>query len=96
MIKKAVSKKVVVDAEMLEFEKALLRSLDQAMSGKQGRVHTPEAIAARRPGRPVGSTQAHTKRSTTLRLDEEILERWRATGKGWQTRAAEVLTAHAP
>jgi uncharacterized protein (DUF4415 family) len=31
-----------------------------------------------------------------LRLDEDVLHRWRASGKGWQTRAAEILAAHAP
>ena len=34
--------------------------------------------------------------ATTLRLPAEALERWRASGKGWQTRAARVLAAHAP
>jgi uncharacterized protein (DUF4415 family) len=24
------------------------------------------------------------------------LQRWRASGKGWQTRAADILAAHAP
>jgi uncharacterized protein (DUF4415 family) len=33
---------------------------------------------------------------TTLRLPEETLARWRSSGKGWQTRAAAVLTANAP
>jgi len=33
---------------------------------------------------------------TTLRLPEETLALWRASGKGWQTRAAAVLVAHAP
>ena len=47
-------------------------------------------------GRPVGSVQAQHKRPTTLRLDEDVLRRWRASGKGWQTRAAELLAAHAP
>ena len=49
-----------------------------------------------RRGRPVGSTHASVKRPTTLRLDESVLARWRASGKGWQTRAAELLATHAP
>ena len=49
-----------------------------------------------RRGRPVGSTQASVKQPTTLRLDEDTLARWRSSGKGWQTRAAELLAAHAP
>lgn len=47
-------------------------------------------------GRPKGSLKETHKVPTTLRLDEEVLTRWRASGKGWQTRAAELLAAHAP
>lgn len=32
----------------------------------------------------------------TLRLDSDVLALWRATGKGWQTRAAAVLATVAP
>ena len=38
-------------------------------------------------GRPVGSE----KESTTLRLDMEVLEYFRASGKGWQTRINDAL-----
>ncbi len=86
-----------IDPEMAEFEAAMLRSLDQVQAGQYGRVSTPEQIEARRArGRPTGSVQTVTKRPTTLRLDEDALNRWRASGKGWQTRAAEVLALHAP
>lgn len=74
------------DTEVLEFEAALLRSVDQALRG-EGQVTTPEQIKARR-GRPV---QATHKQPVTLRLDPDALAHWRATGKGWQTRAAQVL-----
>lgn len=74
------------DSEVLEFETALLRSVDQALRG-EGQVTTSEQIKARR-GRPV---QATHKEPVTLRLDSEVLAHWRATGKGWQTRAAQVL-----
>lgn len=42
----------------------------------------------RGPGRPPGSGK---KEQVTLRLDAEILEQFRATGNGWQTRINEVL-----
>ena len=32
----------------------------------------------------------------TLWLDADVLALWRATGKGWQTRAAAVLATAAP
>jgi uncharacterized protein (DUF4415 family) len=84
-----------VDPEMQAFEEALLRSLDQVKAGQHGMVHTPEMIEARRRGRPTGSVKVVTKQPTTLRLDPQTLESWRATGKGWQTRAAEVLETYA-
>ena len=86
--------KVKMDGEMQAFADDVLESIRQAKRG-EGRVTTPAQIMARR-GRPVGSVQAVTKRPTTLRLDDAALTRWRASGKGWQTRAAEVLAKHAP
>ncbi len=85
------------DAEMLQFMADLEQSIQEAQSGQFARVHTPEQIMARRKaGRPAGSVQAAHRLPTTLRLDEETLARWRASGKGWQTRAAAVLAQHAP
>lgn len=81
------------DPEMLEFEAALLRSVDQAVSKEYAVVHTPEQIAARKRGRPVGSTQAVTKEPVKLRLDADVLAALRATGDGWQTRINEMLRA---
>lgn len=39
-------------------------------------------------GRPQGSGK---KEQVTLRLDVEILEQFRATGNGWQTRINDAL-----
>lgn len=36
-----------------------------------------------RPGRPVS---ANPKKQVTLRLDPDVVEKFRATGKGWQSR----------
>ena len=47
-------------------------------------------------GRPKGTVKETHKVPTTLRLEEAVLTRGRASGKGWQTRAAQVLAAHAP
>ncbi|MEN8720092.1 MAG: BrnA antitoxin family protein [Oceanococcaceae bacterium] len=47
----------------------------------------------RGPGRP---PMDNPKRQVTLRLDDDVLGRWRASGKGWQTRAAALLAKHAP
>jgi uncharacterized protein (DUF4415 family) len=32
----------------------------------------------------------------TLSLSRDVRARWRASGKGWQTRAAALLVQHAP
>ncbi len=79
------------DLEIRAFEEALFRSIDQASRGEFAAVHTPEIIMTRRRGRPVGSA----KRPVTLRLDTVTLERLRASGKGWQTRASEALSRYA-
>lgn len=39
-------------------------------------------------GRPLGSGK---KAQVTLRLDAQILEKFKATGNGWQTRINDVL-----
>lgn len=42
----------------------------------------------RRPGRPIGSG---TKRQITLRLDADLIDTFKASGEGWQTRINAVL-----
>ena len=79
------------DLEIRAFEEALFRSVDQASRGEFAAVHTAEMLMARRRGRPVGSA----KRPVTLRVDAVALERLRASGKGWQTRASEALLHYA-
>lgn len=53
-------------------------------------------IKKRRRGRPIGTTKV----STTVRLDRDILDAFRATGPGWQSRMNQVLKewikAHPP
>ncbi len=79
-----------IDPEVAEFEAALLRSIDQVARG-EGRVNTPEQIAARRVGRPAGSVKAEPKVSTTIRLSPDVIHAFRAAGDGWQTRIDAAL-----
>ena len=51
-------------------------------------VSDDEFKLMRRPGRPLGSG---TKTQVTLRLDAEVLEKFRASGDGWQTRINDAL-----
>ena len=52
------------------------------------RAEIRQGEALIRRGRPVA---AHPKKQVTLRLDEDVLAAWRATGPGWQTRVNEEL-----
>jgi uncharacterized protein (DUF4415 family) len=46
-----------------------------------------EQLATRRRG----PQKARTKERTTIRLSHDVLERFRATGPGWQTRMDAAL-----
>ena len=47
----------------------------------------------KRAGRPVATDP---RRQVTIRLPASVLEHWKETGPGWQTRMAELLTKRAP
>ncbi|MCP1275044.1 BrnA antitoxin family protein [Gluconobacter albidus] len=49
---------------------------------------TPALAKARRVR---GPQKAATKRSVSLRLDQDVLEKFKSTGPGWQTRINEAL-----
>lgn len=51
-------------------------------------VSDDEFKLMRRPGRPAGSG---TKRQITLRLDADLIDTFKASGDGWQTRINAVL-----
>ncbi|WP_339347515.1 BrnA antitoxin family protein [uncultured Sphingomonas sp.] len=54
----------------------------------------PELAARMRGTR--GPQKEPTKVSTTIRIDRDILERFRATGRGWQGRMNDALRKVAP
>ena len=54
----------------------------------------PELYAAWKRKR--GAQKAPTKRLISLRLDQDVIERFRATGPGWQGRMNEALRAAMP
>lgn len=37
-----------------------------------------------------------TKKMVSLRLDRDVLDKWRASGPGWQGRVNQLLGVHAP
>jgi len=48
-----------------------------------GKLVKPADGTWTRPGRPVSE---NPKKQVTLRLDPDVVEKFRATGKGWQSR----------
>ena len=53
---------------------------------------TEEALAhavVKKGGRPVSP---NPRKLISIRLPSDVIERWRATGPGWQTRMAERLS----
>ncbi|MFA7541444.1 MAG: BrnA antitoxin family protein, partial [Lysobacterales bacterium] len=51
-----------------------------------------ERGTVKRAGRPVAT---NPRRQVTIRLPEDVLAAWKATGPGWQTRMAELLSKRA-
>ena len=61
---------------------------DFARARPASEILPPHVVRALiRRGRPLGSN----KQQVSLRIDKDILERFRATGPGWQTRINETL-----
>tara|TARA_R110002020_G_scaffold12114_2_gene44803 strand:+ start:2485 stop:2766 length:282 start_codon:yes stop_codon:yes gene_type:complete len=55
---------------------------------KKGELVRPADGTLTKPGRP---KLKNPKQQVTLRLDKIVLEKFRATGAGWQTRINEEL-----
>lgn len=65
---------------------------DFARARPASEVLPPAVVAAfgrNRGGRPTGSN----KEQVALRVDKEVLDRFRSGGPGWQTRMNEALRA---
>jgi uncharacterized protein (DUF4415 family) len=67
------------------FERGEWRIGDKVVSPSEGKAALREAI---KRGRPKAAVK---KVSTTIRLDADVLEAFKATGHGWQTRINSVL-----
>ena len=60
---------------------------DFARARPAGELPPRIAAAFRKPGRPAGSN----KQAVSIRLDKDVLDKFRATGPGWQSRINDVL-----
>lgn len=65
----------------------------RAKRGEEIPAHIRAAFGKGKPGRPVGFRKANAKKSVTLRLDPDVIEGWKHSGPGWQTRMNEALRA---
>jgi uncharacterized protein (DUF4415 family) len=84
--------KVKMDAEMLAFANDVAESIRQAKRGESAAVHTPEVIEGYKArGRPVGTHKADTKQAVTVRYSPDVLNAFKATGAGWQSRMNDAL-----
>ena len=67
---------------------------DDFVAARPAREVLPKDLVAvlpkRKPGQR-GPQKAPTKIAVALRLDREIVEHYRASGAGWQTRINDVL-----
>ncbi|MEJ7933638.1 BrnA antitoxin family protein [Sphingobium sp. AN558] len=59
----------------------------RAVPFEQAPAHIQAAFAKSKGGRPKGSN----KEQVALRIDKDVLEKFRAAGPGWQTRINEAL-----
>lgn len=66
---------------------------DFAAARPASEMFPPEVLAllVRKRGRPIGWTKPNAKKSITLRLDPDVIEGWRTSGPGWQSRMNAAL-----
>lgn len=59
-------------------------------------LHPQRVLAAlvRKPGRPVGTVRSE-RQQVSLRLPRDVIDHFKASGPGWQTRAVAVLEREA-
>lgn len=57
---------------------------------------TDEMLAQGRVNKGGRPRSENPRKLISIRLPENVIERWRATGPGWQTRMADQLTKAQP
>lgn len=77
-----INQGIALDSDNPELTEADFRSMRPAAEV------APTLAKARRVR---GPQKAATKRSVSLRLDQDVLEKFKSTGPGWQTRINEAL-----
>jgi uncharacterized protein (DUF4415 family) len=85
--------------ELVDDENPELTKADFARA-RPARDVLPELFGAKMASealKPRGRPKlAQIKQLISLRMDADVLAKWKATGTGWQTRMVEVLAKAAP
>lgn len=79
----AIQQGIDADPDTVEITEEMMARMRPAVAAK------PEIVAAYRRTR--GPQKAPTKQLVSLRLDQEVLERFRARGPGWQRLINDAL-----
>ena len=83
---KAINQGIHDDHDTVEVDEAMIAEARPASESY------PQLVAAYRKGRGErGAQKSPTKERITIRLSPEVVERFRATGAGWQTRIDRAL-----
>ncbi len=83
----AINAGIMADQENPEWDEDAFKKAKPASE-----FFTPEQFAALSKKRPRGRPYAErAKVSTSIRLDADLLEALRATGRGWQSRVNSIL-----
>ena len=77
------------DRPLTHKEKVVLAKVVVVKSGGYAAVQT--ALAAKRKQGERGAQRSPTKQSVSIRYSPEVIEYFKATGAGWQTRINEAL-----
>jgi len=79
------------EAQMDDKDDAPELTREMMKRGRRGRDALPEAVLSqfrRGPGRPPAE---RPKVPVSIRLDKDVVDHFKATGEGWQTRINSIL-----
>jgi uncharacterized protein (DUF4415 family) len=74
--------------ELTEEDFKHFRPASEVLPELFGAKSAAEMLKPKKPGRPLSDSP---KIATALRLDPDVLKRFKTSGKGWQTRMNKVL-----
>ena len=83
-------KKMKVNPALVDEENPEWSRRDFARAKRLYQIPSLAALSKRKPGER-GPQKTPTKQQVTLRLDRDVVERFRSTGPGWQSRINNAL-----